>query len=152
MYVWLDALTNYLTGVNGLGTNGDDSDVSELKHFWPASVHIIGKDILWFHTVIWPCLLMSAGLPLPRTVFAHGFVNDGEGKKMSKSIGNVVDPHDMLDKFEADTFRWQVECFLSFSLVQYHILTRIAVFVLLSKGISAKKLRTVENFPSARTT
>ena len=109
MYVWLDALTNYLTGVNGLGMNGEDDNdatTSELKHFWPASVHIIGKDILWFHTVIWPCLLMSAGLPLPQAVFAHGFVNDSQGKKMSKSIGNVVDPHDMLDKFEADTFRW----------------------------------------------
>lgn len=105
MYVWLDALTNYLTGVDGLGTNGDDSN-ADLKHFWPASVHIIGKDILWFHTVIWPCLLMSAGVPLPKAVFAHGFVNDKEGKKMSKSMGNVVDPHDLLDQFEVDTFRW----------------------------------------------
>jgi methionyl-tRNA synthetase len=104
MYVWVDALSNYLTGVNGLNV---DTDAKEgLSKFWPASVHIIGKDILWFHTVIWPCLLMSAGLPLPKTVFAHGFVNDKEGKKMSKSMGNVVDPHDMLDKFDVDTFRW----------------------------------------------
>lgn len=105
MYVWLDALSNYLTGVNGLGVN-EDGSIGGLDRFWPADVHIIGKDILWFHTVIWPCLLMSAGIPLPKTVFAHGFVNDKEGKKMSKSLGNVVDPHDMLDKFHVDTFRW----------------------------------------------
>lgn len=105
MYVWVDALSNYLTGVNGLGVN-EDGSIEGLAKFWPASVHIIGKDILWFHTVIWPCLLMSANIPLPKTVFAHGFVNDKEGKKMSKSMGNVVDPHDMLDKFDVDTFRW----------------------------------------------
>jgi methionyl-tRNA synthetase len=105
MYVWIDALSNYLTGVNALGVN-DDGSMEGLEKFWPANVHIIGKDILWFHTVIWPCLLMSAGIALPATVFAHGFVNDKEGKKMSKSLGNVVDPHDMLDKFHVDTFRW----------------------------------------------
>ena len=103
MYVWVDALSNYLTGVNGLYVSDDNTEQS---HMWPASVHIIGKDILWFHTVIWPCLLISAGLPLPKAVFAHGFVNDKEGKKMSKSLGNVVDPHDMLDKVPVDTFRW----------------------------------------------
>lgn len=103
MYVWVDALSNYLTGVNALGVNEAPAN---LEKFWPANVHIIGKDILWFHTVIWPCLLMSAGVPLPTTVFAHGFVNDKEGKKMSKSMGNVVDPHDMLDKYAVDTFRW----------------------------------------------
>ena len=103
MYVWVDALSNYLTAVNGLHVS---EDTTERSHMWPASVHIIGKDILWFHTVIWPCLLMSAGLPLPKAVFAHGFVNDKEGKKMSKSLGNVVDPHDMLDKVPVDTFRW----------------------------------------------
>lgn len=127
MYVWMDALSNYLTGVNALGVNDGEGDISvvidekddgnissntksnaHLARFWPANVHIIGKDILWFHTVIWPCLLMSAGLALPKTVFAHGFVNDKEGKKMSKSLGNVVDPHDMLDKFDVDTFRWCV--------------------------------------------
>jgi len=104
MYVWLDALSNYLTGVDGLDI--ENSSPNHKKQFWPAHVHIIGKDILWFHTVIWPCLLMSAGIPLPTTVFAHGFVNDKEGKKMSKSLGNVVDPHDMLDEFSVDTFRW----------------------------------------------
>jgi methionyl-tRNA synthetase len=104
MYVWVDALSNYLTGVNGLGVN--EEAAAGLEKFWPASVHIIGKDILWFHAVIWPCLLMSAKTPLQKCVFAHGFVNDKEGKKMSKSMGNVVDPHDMLDKFDVDTFRW----------------------------------------------
>lgn len=102
MYVWVDALSNYLTGVDYFRQR----DKHHLEKFWPANVHIIGKDILWFHTVIWPCLLMSAEIPLPQTVFAHGFVNDKEGKKMSKSLGNVVDPHDMLDKFPVDTFRW----------------------------------------------
>jgi len=110
MYVWFDALTNYLTGVDALGVNGDEEGSAEKKEglakLWPADVHIIGKDILWFHTVIWPCILMSAELPLPKTVFAHGFVNDNEGKKMSKSVGNVVDPHDMLDHFDVDSFRW----------------------------------------------
>lgn len=101
MYVWMDALSNYLTGVDAFGL-----DKPELSHFWPCNVHIIGKDILWFHTVIWPCLLMSAKWPLPKQVFAHGFVNDKEGRKMSKSIGNVVDPHDMLDRFHVDSFRW----------------------------------------------
>ena len=107
MYVWFDALTNYLTGVDALGAcdeNGNKNE--ELAKLWPADVHIIGKDILWFHTVIWPCILMSAGISLPKTVFAHGFVNDKDGKKMSKSVGNVVDPHDMLDKFDLDSFRW----------------------------------------------
>lgn len=107
MYVWFDALTNYLTGVDALGVNdpaaGPDTELAKL---WPADVHIIGKDILWFHTVIWPCILMSAELPLPKTVFAHGFVNDKEGKKMSKSVGNTVDPQDELDCFHVDSFRW----------------------------------------------
>jgi len=106
MYVWFDALSNYLTGVDALGANEPDAGPNDLAKYWPAGVHIIGKDILWFHTVIWPTILMSAGLPLPKTVFAHGFVNDKEGKKMSKSLGNVVDPHDMLDKYPVDIFRW----------------------------------------------
>ena len=103
MYVWFDALSNYLTGVDGLQTGKEKEDLAGV---WPADVHIIGKDILWFHTVIWPCILMSAGVPLPKTVFAHGFVNDSEGKKMSKSLGNVTDPHDMLDQYPVDSFRW----------------------------------------------
>jgi methionyl-tRNA synthetase len=107
MYVWFDALSNYLTGVDGLGVNDPTAGPNEnLAKLWAADVHIIGKDILWFHTVIWPTILMSAGIDLPKTVFAHGFVNDKEGKKMSKSMGNVLDPHDLLDKVPVDTFRW----------------------------------------------
>mmetsp|Transcript_6233 Transcript_6233/g.13475 ORF Transcript_6233/g.13475 Transcript_6233/m.13475 type:complete len:763 (-) Transcript_6233:550-2838(-) len=105
MYVWFDALSNYLTGCDVLGVNDDEKTKGRGNH-WPADVHVIGKDIIWFHAVIWPCILMSAGLDLPKTIFAHGFVNDKEGKKMSKSLGNVVDPHDMLDQFSIDTFRW----------------------------------------------
>ena len=86
MYVWVDALTNYLTGVGFPDTS------SELfKRFWPADLHMIGKDIIRFHTVYWPAFLMSAGIELPRKVFVHGFVLN-RGEKMSKSVGNVVDP------------------------------------------------------------
>lgn len=106
MYVWVDALSNYLTGVDALGLGVGSDQLPSNTSFWPANVHVIGKDILWFHTVIWPCLLMSAGLPLPKQVFAHGFVNDIDGRKMSKSLGNVIDPHDMLDIYPVDTFRW----------------------------------------------
>uniref|UniRef100_A0A7S1TU78 methionine--tRNA ligase n=2 Tax=Phaeomonas parva TaxID=124430 RepID=A0A7S1TU78_9STRA len=100
MYVWFDALTNYLSGVEVEGAAIGDNK------FWPADVHIIGKDIIWFHTVIWPCMLMSANIPLPGAVFAHGFISGSDGQKMSKSLGNVVDPHDLLDFVGVDTFRW----------------------------------------------
>lgn len=99
MYVWFDALSNYISGIDLLNKG-------ELGKYWPAQVHIIGKDILWFHTVIWPCMLMSAGLPLPKTIFGHGFVQDKQGAKMSKSVGNVVDPYDMLEKYPSDTIRY----------------------------------------------
>ncbi|DBA04363.1 TPA: hypothetical protein N0F65_002125 [Lagenidium giganteum] len=98
MYVWFDALSNYLSALDY--PNGENAK------YWPASVHIIGKDIIWFHCVIWPCILMSAGLPLPKRVFAHGFVNAKDGTKMSKSIGNVVDPYDIMSKFGLDSFRY----------------------------------------------
>ena len=84
VYVWLDALTNYVTAL-GYGTESD----ARYKKFWPADVHLIGKEILWFHTVYWPCFLMSLDTPLPKTVFAHGWWTS-EGKKMSKSLGNYV--------------------------------------------------------------
>ncbi|RHY70263.1 hypothetical protein DYB34_003475 [Aphanomyces astaci] len=101
MYVWFDALSNYLSGIDGINyPNG------ALSKYWPASVHVIGKDITWFHCVIWPCILMSAGFPLPTRVFAHGFVNARDGTKMSKSIGNVVDPYDMIHKYGVDSFRY----------------------------------------------
>ncbi|XP_026193897.1 uncharacterized protein LOC34619189 [Cyclospora cayetanensis] len=101
MYVWFDALTNYLTGLNPLVSGSP-----EFRSLWPASLHLIGKDIIWFHCVIWPCMLMSAGLPLPKRVFAHGFVLGPEGEKMSKSLGNVVLPEDALAVCPADSFRF----------------------------------------------
>ena len=100
MYVWFDALTNYITGVRAL----DPDD--ERRHYWPADRHIIGKDIIWFHCVIWPCMLLSAGIPLPRGVYSHGFVNGPDGRKMSKSYNNVVEPMAMLNKYPADTLRY----------------------------------------------
>ncbi|HPZ93986.1 MAG TPA: methionine--tRNA ligase, partial [Mycobacterium sp.] len=86
MYVWVDALTNYLTGVGF-----PDTESASYQRYWPADLHMIGKDIIRFHTVYWPAFLMSAGIPLPRKVFAHGFLYN-RGEKMSKSVGNVVDP------------------------------------------------------------
>ncbi|EPR59974.1 methionyl-tRNA synthetase [Toxoplasma gondii GAB2-2007-GAL-DOM2] len=98
MYVWFDALTNYYSAT----VMNDGARAS----FWPADVHIIGKDIVWFHTVIWPCMLMAADLPLPKCVFGHGFVTAADGEKMSKSLGNVVDPNDILQAHDADSFRF----------------------------------------------
>jgi methionyl-tRNA synthetase len=100
MYVWLDALTNYITGV-GYPDTGSDS----FKKFWPADVHVIGKDIIRFHCVYWPAFLMAANLPIPKKVFAHGFINV-EGQKMSKSVGNVIAPKDLLDAFGLDATRY----------------------------------------------
>lgn len=99
MYVWVDALTAYMTGVGYPDTTGD------WARYWPANVHLIGKDIIRFHTVYWPAFLMSAKLPLPRQVFAHGFLLS-RGEKMSKSIGNVVDPMDLADRFGVDALRY----------------------------------------------
>ena len=99
MYVWLDALTNYLTGV------GYPSDQEMFSRFWPADLHIIGKDVLRFHAVYWPAFLMSAGIDLPRSVFAHGWLLS-RGEKMSKSAGNVVDPELLADRFGVDPLRY----------------------------------------------
>jgi methionyl-tRNA synthetase len=99
MYVWVDALTNYLTGV------GFPDEVSPLWPYWPADVHVIGKDILRFHAVYWPAFLMSAGLPMPKRVFSHGFVLS-KGEKMSKSVGNVVDPFDLVHAYGLDPVRY----------------------------------------------
>jgi len=99
MYVWVDALTNYITGV------GFPDETSELWHYWPADVHVIGKDILRFHAVYWPAFLMSAGLPLPKRVFSHGFVLS-KGEKMSKSVGNVVDPFDLVHAYGLEPVRY----------------------------------------------
>ena len=100
MYVWFDALSNYLSGVSALDTDG------ELGAFWPATKHVIGKDIIWFHCVIWPCILMSAKVSLPANVYCHGFVNAADGRKMSKSYGNTVDPLDILTRFQVDSIRY----------------------------------------------
>src|SRR5260370_1135971 len=100
MYVWVDALTNYLTGVGF-----PDTDSELFKRFWPADLHMIGKDIIRFHTVYWPAFLMSAGIELPRKVFVHGFVLN-RGEKMSKSVGNGVDPNALIDAFGVDQVRY----------------------------------------------
>ena len=100
MYVWVDALTNYLTGV------GFPNEGAELyQKFWPAAVHVIGKDIIRFHAVYWPAFLMSAGVPLPNRVFAHGFLFN-QGEKMSKSVGNVVSPQEMIEAYGVDQMRY----------------------------------------------
>lgn len=99
MYVWVDALTNYITGV------GFPDENSPLWRYWPADVHIIGKDIVRFHAVYWPAFLMSAGIELPKRVFGHGFLFN-RGEKMSKSTGNVVDPFGMIEKYGVDPVRY----------------------------------------------
>jgi methionyl-tRNA synthetase len=99
MYVWVDALTNYITGV------GFPDDDAPLWRQWPASLHVIGKDILRFHTVYWPAFLMSAGIALPKRVFAHGFLFN-RGEKMSKSVGNVVDPFAIVSHYGLDQVRY----------------------------------------------
>ena len=100
MYVWCDALANYITAL-GFGS----PDISKFKEFWPADLHVIGKDILRFHAVIWPGMLLSAGMPLPKALFVHGHIFSG-GKKMSKTIGNVIDPHDFIERYDADSVRY----------------------------------------------
>ena len=79
---------------------------TQASAFWPCDVHLIGKDIIWFHCVIWPAILLAVGIPLPRAVLAHGFVHGSDGQKMSKSLGNVVDPYDVLANYSSDAFRY----------------------------------------------
>ncbi|MGO8840937.1 MAG: methionine--tRNA ligase [Methyloceanibacter sp.] len=100
MYVWVDALTNYLTGVGF-----PDVESAKFKRYWPAQVHIIGKDIIRFHAVYWPAFLMSAGVALPKRVFGHGFLYN-RGEKMSKSVGNVVDPFVLVGDYGVDPLRY----------------------------------------------
>src|SRR5205809_7020279 len=99
MYVWLDALTNYITGV------GFPDETDPNWRYWPADVHIIGKDIIRFHAVYWPAFLMSAGIPVQKRVYAHGFLFN-KGEKMSKSVGNVVDPFNLADQYGVDQLRY----------------------------------------------
>lgn len=98
MYVWVEALMNYIT-VLGYPEHSD------FKKFWPAQTQVIGKDILRFHAAIWPAMLMSLGLPLPKALYVHSFINI-DGKKMSKSLGNYVSPHEIIEKYGADPFRY----------------------------------------------
>ncbi|MEM4263993.1 MAG: methionine--tRNA ligase [Candidatus Woesearchaeota archaeon] len=97
IYVWFDALINYISGI--------DYPKAKFKKYWPANVHIIGKDIAWFHTVIWPCMLMAAGIELPKTVHCHGFINF-KGEKLSKSRGIVIDPIKLVDEYGTDRVRY----------------------------------------------
>ncbi len=99
IYVWFDALLSYITGI---GYAGDDD---KFTHYWPADIHLIGKDITRFHCIIWPTMLMSAGLELPKTIFGHGFIYF-EGERLSKTLGNIVDPLDTANRFGADPFRY----------------------------------------------
>lgn len=99
MYVWVDALTNYITGV------GYPDENAERWRYWPADVHIIGKDIVRFHAIYWPAFLMSAGVAVPRRVFGHGFVFN-RGEKMSKSVGNVIDPFALAEHYGLDQLRY----------------------------------------------
>ncbi len=100
MYVWVDALTNYITAVGF-----PDTDSEKFKRYWPAALHVIGKDIVRFHAVYWPAFLMSAGLALPRRIFGHGHVLN-RGEKMSKSVGNVVDPFALAEAYGVDPVRY----------------------------------------------
>jgi methionyl-tRNA synthetase len=99
MYVWVDALTNYITAA------GYPDEKAELWHYWPADLHVIGKDITRFHAVYWPAFLMSAGIALPKRVFSHGFVFN-RGEKMSKSVGNVIDPAALIEHYGLDQLRY----------------------------------------------
>ena len=99
MYVWVDALTNYITGV------GFPDETDRNWRFWPADLHVIGKDIIRFHAVYWPAFLMSAGIPVQKRVYAHGFLFS-RGEKMSKSVGNVVDPFNLADQYGVDQIRY----------------------------------------------
>ncbi len=100
IYVWLDALTNYLSALNFPDLNHD-----QYKKFWPANVHIIGKDILRFHAIYWPAFLLAAKLPLPKKIFGHGWILS-EDKKMSKSIGNILDPIEIINDYGIDQLRY----------------------------------------------
>jgi len=100
IYVWLDALTNYISAINFPNTED-----KKYKAFWPADVHVIGKDILRFHAVFWPAFLLAAKLPLPKRVFGHGWILSDD-KKMSKSLGNILDPIEIIDKYGIDQLRY----------------------------------------------
>jgi methionyl-tRNA synthetase len=108
LYVWFDALTTYLTGI------GFPDDSARFEHYWPVDSHVIGKDILRFHTLYWPAMLASAGVPLPKRVAIHGFMTL-EGKRISKTTGNVISPIEVVSEFGADPVRYYLMRDLSFS-------------------------------------
>ena len=108
VYVWIDALSNYITAL-GYGSDNDEN----YKKFWPADIHIVGKDIIRFHTIIWPCMLMALNLPLPKKVYGHGWLLV-DGGKMSKSKGNVVDPILLSEHFGSDAVRYYILREISF--------------------------------------
>jgi len=99
MYVWFDALSNYISAI------GYENDQEMFNKYWPANAHVVGKDIARFHCIIWPAMLMSAGLKLPESVYVHGFISSG-GHKMSKSLGNVIDPVDYVNQYGVDPVRY----------------------------------------------
>ncbi len=106
LYVWFDALSNYISALTA------PNDVFD--RYWPADCHVIGKDINWFHSVIWPSMLLSAGYPLPRQVYVHGFILDKDGRKMAKQLGNVVDPLEVVEEYSVDVLRFYfLRCFAS---------------------------------------
>ncbi len=100
MYVWVDALTNYITAIGYPDTQNE-----KFKRYWPAALHVIGKDIVRFHAVYWPAFLMSAGVAVPQRIFSHGFLFN-RGEKMSKSVGNVIDPFTLTDAYGVDQLRY----------------------------------------------
>ena len=100
IYVWIDALSNYITA---LGYGSDDESLFE--KYWPADVHVVGKEIVRFHSIIWPAILMALDLPLPKKVFGHGWIKFG-GQKMGKSTGNVVDPYVLAGRYGVDALRY----------------------------------------------
>ena len=100
IYVWLDALTNYISALNY-----PDENNTLYKNFWPATVHLIGKDILRFHAIYWPAFLMAANIPLPKRIYGHGWILSGD-KKMSKSKGNILDPIEIINKYGLDPLRY----------------------------------------------
>ena len=99
IYVWADALTNYISAIGYAG------GTEQFRNLWPANVHLIGKDIMRFHAIYWPAMLLSAGLPLPKAIYIHGFITV-EGEKMSKTIGNVIDPFALVEKYGVEAVRY----------------------------------------------
>ena len=108
VYVWLDALTNYLTALGY-----PDTESSSYKRYWPAHLHVMGKDISRFHAVYWPAFLMAAGLAVPQRIFAHGFLLNA-GEKMSKSVGNVIGPNELVARYGLDPLRYYLLREISF--------------------------------------